>query len=194
MVSTVNGSMWQYSQGTVETFRLSQWRMAADSSSAHFWACPPMGVPALTQTLSQWPPEETQNTNSSTWKPHPSSQCLCPCFLAAVKQHLDQRVSCGPVQSLCRQWCAGRAASGESSRCLWSFLLVFAVIRGCAHCRFAEVPSGSTVLGQVYCPWAFNMHQVFTAKILTAFCARAFYMMLQMSLLSLTQTFRLLWI
>ncbi|PKU41183.1 hypothetical protein llap_8512 [Limosa lapponica baueri] len=63
-----------------------------------------------------------------------------------------------------------------------------------AHCGFAELPSGSTVLDQVYCPQAFNMPQVFTARILTAFCARAFYMMRQMSPLSPAQTFRLLWI
>lgn len=128
---------------------------------------------------------------------NPISPAVWLCFLAAVRQHhdsCDQRAPRGPVQNLCRQRCAGRAAGGESSCCLWSLLLVSAGIRRCACCGFARVPSGSTVLGQVYCPSAFNMPQVFTARILTAFCARAFYTMLQMSPLSPAQTFRLLWI
>lgn len=102
-----------------------------------------------------------------------------------------QRALQGWARRLHKQRCAGRAAGVDSSHCFPSPPLTSTKNQ---HCGFAWVPSGSPVLGQVYCFWAFNMPQVFTARIPTAFCARAFYGKLQRSPLSPTQTFRLLWI
>lgn len=149
-----------------------------------------MGFSAFTQTFSQWLPNETQNTNSSVCKPHPSLQWVCPCSPAAVMQHHD---SDGPVHSLCKQRCAGRTAGGESSCCLWSLPLVslgFDAAHAAALLKCPLAPQywvRSIVLRLSTCP---KCSQPGSWQL----CARAFYMMPQMSPLSPNQTFRLLWI
>lgn len=188
MVSVEIGSMWQYSKGTGWPLKQID---EANSSLACFLACPPVGLIAFTQIISQWPAEETQNTNSSICKPHTVLHWECLCFLAAVRQHHDhhdQRPLCGQCKA-----CAGsdvqagqqvgkdHIASVPSARVCW--------VLCCTCCRFALWLHSA---GQVRCPWAFNIPWAFTARILTGFCARAFYVMLQMSPLSPAQTFRLL--
>lgn len=189
MVSLNTGSMWQYSEGTG---RPSKQIDEAKSKLAHFLACPPMGLMAFTQIICQWPADETQNTNSYICKPHPTLHWEHLCFLAAVRQHhdnCDQRPHCGQCKACVGSDVQAGQQVGKAHGALDPFctcLLGF----GAAHA--AGLPSGSTVLGQVCCPWAFNMPWAFTARILAGFCARAFYVMLQMSYLSPAQTFWLL--
>lgn len=186
---------WQYvamSQRHRGTFKLNWWRMTSSSSPVHFWACPPMGLIAFTQTISQWPADETQNTKSSICKPHLTLHWECPCFLAAVRQHHDnhdQRHHCSQHKA-----CAGSdvQAGQQVGKTPPAFDPFCMCLLGFDAAHAAGLPSGSTVLGQIYCPWTFNMPWVFAARILTAFCAKAFYVMLQMSPLSPAQTSRLL--
>jgi len=143
----------------------------------------------------QWGPRG--DFQLSAWKLTAKSSQICAFPLCGhqMRQKIQPPISPNALQGWARrlhkQRCAGRAAGGDSSHCFPSPPLTSTEIQ---HCGFVWVPSGSPVLGQVYCFWAFNMPQVFTARIPTAFCARAFYGKLQRSPLSPTQTFRLLWI
>lgn len=143
LFSPISWSAWRLAvcgnlvkaQGDLE---LNWWRMTANFSPAHFLVCPSMGLIAFTQIISQWPAEETHNTNSSICKPHPMLHWQCLRFLAAVRQHIIimTRDPTMAMQSH-RQWCAVRAAGRQSSHCLLSLLLVSAGIWCCTCCRFA---------------------------------------------------------
>lgn len=145
MVSMEIGSMWQYRKGTgrPSNWTDEEWQVTL----AHFLACPPMRLIAFIQIISQWPADETQKPNSSICKPCPTLHQECLGLLAAVRQdhgNHDQSPHCSQCKA-----CAGRAADGESSHCLWSLLHVSTGF-GAAHA--AGLPSGSTVLGQICCP------------------------------------------
>lgn len=114
--------------------------MTASSSPVHFWACLPMGLIAFTQTISQWPADETQNTKSSICKPHLTLHWECPCFLAAVRQHHDnhdQRHHCSQHKA-----CAGSDVQagqqvGKTPPAFDPFCMCLLRFDGCTCCRFA---------------------------------------------------------
>lgn len=139
--------MWQYNEGTG---RPSKQIDEVNSSLDHFLACPPTGLTAFAQIISQWPAGETQNTNSSICKPHPTQHCLC--FLAAVRQlhdNRDQRPHCGQ-----RKACAGSdvQAGQQVGKAHTAFDPFCMCLLGFGAAHAAALPSGSTVLGQVCCP------------------------------------------
>lgn len=107
-----------------------------------------------------------QTPPSANPVPH-CTENVCACLLllgSTIAVTRDPRWS---MQSLCRQWCAGRAAGGESSRCLWSFLYVSVGIWCCTCCRFAFWlhSAGSDLLSLGF-PHALSIHSQDPDKLL----------------------------